>query len=118
MTNSKLKGLYSKSGCFVYRCPGCLGTHYIPVVGPKAWGFNWDLEKPTLTPSVVEWSDGYPEEGIPSYRCHHYVREGMIDFLGDCTHKVRGAISLEPIPLAWMDARFRAASNLSEERPT
>ncbi|MGC4033677.1 MAG: hypothetical protein QM754_18485 [Tepidisphaeraceae bacterium] len=31
------------------------------------------------------------------YRCHSFVRDGQIEFLGDCTHELAGkTVPLEP----------------------
>ena len=50
----------------------------------KVHQFNGNREAPTLSPSLlVHWKDG--ETGKP-YCCHSYVRDGKIQFLGDCTH--------------------------------
>ena len=81
-------------------CPGCEDFHGVPVaigehqaVGGadrRAWGWNGDREKPTLTPSVlVNKQDGrYHVPGRPT--CHLYLRDGVIEFLGDCTHSLAG----------------------------
>lgn len=77
-----------------WKCPGCKGFHAIPVTGPYAWGFNEDLAKPTLTPSVLERVDGWtdPEDDsfhIEPRRCHFFLRDGRAQFLDDCTHDMK-----------------------------
>jgi hypothetical protein len=69
-----------------FSCPGCKRLHMIPVTGPKAWGFNGDLEKPTLTPSILATLEGPTWKAI----CHSFVTDGRIQFLGDCTHALSG----------------------------
>lgn len=71
-----------------YECPGCGFWHYIPI-RPSAsnpqvlWEYNGDDEQPTLKPSVrVRWST--------QQVCHHFVRDGRIEFLSDCTNKLAG----------------------------
>lgn len=74
-------------------CPGCDGAHGVVVESPNGWGFNGDLERPTITPSVLvngirnpetpEWNAAHP-------RCHSYVRDGRIEFLSDCEHALAG----------------------------
>lgn len=78
-------------------CPGCGASHVVPTTGPnswgKEWGFNDDLEHPTLTPSVLVHPHGILlEDGSvgQSPLCHSFVRNGRIEFLGDCTHALAG----------------------------
>lgn len=96
-----------------FRCPGCGDTHEIPVaaanVSGKAWGFNGSVERPTFTPSILVRSghfvqDGragecwcaydreHPDDpsGFKCGICHSFVRDGCIEFLGDCTHALAG----------------------------
>jgi hypothetical protein len=71
-----------------YRCPGCSEHHWIPVTGPKAWGFDGNLESPTVTPSVKHtWHEG--EERTPKC-CHYFLRAGRFEYCGDCTHSLAG----------------------------
>lgn len=79
-------------------CPGCNGVHGIAFgegTGPR-WGWNGNAEKPTFTPSIlVRYSgddDGKPVEEV----CHSFVTDGLIQFLGDCTHALAG--QTVPIP--------------------
>lgn len=86
-----------------WRCPGCGRLHNIPVTGAHAWGFNGDLAKPTLHPSVLEWVEPFsdpedPKFHIPGYRCHFFLRDGVVEFLADCTHENRNRhMPLNPI---------------------
>lgn len=69
-------------------CPGCGITHSIPVTGEKAWGFNDNVTCPTLTPSVkAQWPI---QEGRAKYTCHFFLKDGVFEFLGDCTHEKAG----------------------------
>jgi hypothetical protein len=101
----------------VFYCPGCKGGHAIPVEGPNAaefsangtvWGWNGSLECPTFTPSILVRTGHYaggqqsacwctynaehPEAPAPfeCTVCHSFVRDGKIQFLGDCTHALAG----------------------------
>lgn len=78
-------------------CPGCETHHRVVVKVPPdhpntpVWGFNGDLERPTFTPSVLVNKDARPDDvARGAHRCHCFVREGMIQFLGDCTHSLAG----------------------------
>jgi len=60
----------------LYWCPGCQERHSIRVAGdgvpPPSWTWNGDTAKPTFAPSVHYV--GY---------CHHFVRDGRIEFCSD-----------------------------------
>lgn len=92
-------------GGIVFWCPGCDSSHQIAVgagPGPR-WSWNGDVHKPTFTPSIRTWWDepsdvpGEDEDRSKDrpHVCHSYVTDGVIDFLGDCTHALRGK---HPIP--------------------
>ena len=76
-------------------CEPCDSHHSVPVVvGPnppekKVWGFNGDLKKPTLTPSVhyLGWKD---QNGNIKGKCHLFLRNGMVQYLSDCSHDMAG----------------------------
>lgn len=86
-----------------FACPGCGENHGLPVgdgTRHPRWTFNGDKQKPTLTPSILArtgpWVSG-PKQGQTEI-CHSYVRDGQIQFLGDCTHKLAGqTVPLPPI---------------------
>lgn len=98
-------------GKFVhFRCPGCDSVHGITVESPNGWGWNGDLERPTFTPSVLVHphktlidptlkGDALtaPENVTDTPRCHSFVTDGRIQFLGDCTHALAGqTVDLPP----------------------
>ena len=76
-------------------CPGC---NRMKTVCPKRWHWNGDVDRPTLSPSILETCGPYPEGTKRAGQkdiCHSFVRDGQIEFLGDCTHDKRG---LMPLP--------------------
>jgi hypothetical protein len=73
----------------VFWCPGCEEPHMPRVQGAVTWTWNGDRIRPTLTPSILV-SDS------AGARCHSYVTDGQIQFLGDCTHALAG--QTVPIP--------------------
>lgn len=77
-----------------FDCPGCKDPHVIPTVGPKAWGFNGSMDKPTLTPSILvrrtAWDPDDADAVAQQVVCHSFVTDGRIQFLGDCTHDLKG----------------------------
>jgi len=67
-------------------CPACKSNHQID----ERWTFNGDFEKPTISPSLHLFHKGNEEENIPPYTCHSFIRDGKIQYLDDCTHKLAG----------------------------
>lgn len=92
-----------------FMCPGCGSRHVVHVgdgPGPR-WSWNGDMDKPTLSPSVLVRSGHYashnsgecwcdynrkhPDDAwVECTICHSFVVDGQIQFLGDCTHKLAG----------------------------
>lgn len=73
-----------------YHCPGCGHAHGVPT---KRWNWNGCTKKPTLSPSVRHYipkmEEGeitYPEQTI----CHYFIKDGFIEFCGDCPHPLAG----------------------------
>lgn len=70
-----------------FHCPGCKCGHRFFKDG--RWQFNGDYEKPTFSPSLL--NTHLPNDArTKGLRCHLFVRDGMIQFLGDCTHELAG----------------------------
>lgn len=72
-----------------FECPGCDEKHVFRLreEGEESAyaGPIWTLEgvaPPTFSPSLFLKRE--------SYKCHLYLREGKIEFLGDCTHSLAG----------------------------
>lgn len=97
----------AEGGRLLFFCPGCNEAHQVTVgdgPGPR-WGFNGDYDRPTFTPSVLvrgyaverdgdgkwtgQWKRDAAGNPVPSV-CHSFVRDGQIQFLGDCTHALAG----------------------------
>ena len=87
---SKLAKVTSEvGGGLMFYCPGCRLHHYFRIErGPKwngepVWSWNGDMDKPTFSPSL----------GInmgKDCQCHLFVRDGKIEYLGDCYHELAG----------------------------
>ncbi len=81
----------------MFYCHGCKMSH-MPIVKAghyhtKVCQWNGSLDKPTFKPSIKVQ---YPWKGIEQL-CHSYVTDGKIQYLGDCTHELKGqTIELEP----------------------
>jgi hypothetical protein len=104
--SAKLRSI--EGGRWAYWCQGCEELH---MVGP-GWSFDGNLDRPTFSPSVLVTSghyapgfdaakdtcwcryyDAHPDErddGFTCGRCHTFIRAGMVEFLGDCTHALAG----------------------------
>lgn len=74
------------------------------------WLFTGDLEKPYFSPSVhvrtghyasgnftenecwCTYNKNHPneQEDFACYICHSFIRDGVIEFLDDCTHALAG----------------------------
>jgi len=88
---------------YVFWCPGCEMPHVYWTKLSKAsqpeqpiWSFNGDLEKPTFSPSLLM----YGTEASP--RCHLFLREGRLEFVGDSQHKLAGqVVDLPALPEGW-----------------
>lgn len=68
-----------------YYCPGCKHNHGVPA---ERWSWNGSLESPTLSPSVKHYIRH--EDGTCETICHYFVREGRIEYCGDCPHDLKG----------------------------
>lgn len=106
----KMKGM----GWYVINCPAC-GEHVIAVNPPfsngAAWSFNNNFDKPTFSPSLVVRTGKMVDPNHPmspdtmgeryNRICHSFIRNGMIQFLSDCTHELAG----QTVPL--LDVQLR-----------
>ncbi|MEY5097591.1 MAG: hypothetical protein RJA36_310 [Pseudomonadota bacterium] len=76
-------------------CPGCDAVHGV-TTDPLGWTWNGDVEKPTLSPSLLT-NAGKAHSTAPI--CHCFVRDGRIEFLSDSTHALAGqTVDLPPWP--------------------
>lgn len=88
-------GSVEKSTIVLFECPGCEEGHQIDTA---KWEFNNDYENPTFSPSYLTWVDPNPKADpkfrngkyYNGFRCHSFIRNGYIEFLSDCTHKLAG----------------------------
>lgn len=79
-----------------YWCQGCESCHAVRVNverdGWPAWTWDGNVDAPTFSPSVLVTYDWHGDDGEPDLpeRCHTFIRGGIVEFLGDCTHKFAG----------------------------
>lgn len=81
-------------------CPGCDSAHRFTVESVSAerisWEWDGDLEHPSFEPSYLTWWTRTTGE---NFRCHSYLRDGVWDFLSDCTHELAGQkVPMVPVP--------------------
>jgi len=69
-----------------FQCPGCKCAH---AIAKGVWGWNGSLENPTFTPSVLTGHPNEKGEQFAVNRCHSFVTDGKIQFLGDCWHELK-----------------------------
>lgn len=81
---------------WLFYCEGCEQHHGVwtskPIIvddKPHKWTFNGDVDNPTFEPSIhiqrkVSGQD--KKETI----CHSFIRDGKIQYLNDCKHKLKG----------------------------
>lgn len=76
---------------------GVAGEHTVPFRGESGWFFDGNLERPTLSPSLLlTMTVGQQRQ---KFVCHSFVKDGSIQYLGDCTHPLAGqTIELPEIP--------------------
>jgi hypothetical protein len=95
----RLDPRYWPEGGYGHWCPGCDCGHEISVDAPNPsgarWTFNGNRYRPTFAPSVNirtgKYADPtFDDATVPSSICHYFVRDGMIQFLDDCTHALAG----------------------------
>ena len=95
---------------YEFWCPGCNRHHFA-----KKSIWNIDLKTNTLHPSYLiqgvnssdEWETDKNDDfifengrakGSHDTRCHSFVRNGTIQYLTDCTHKLSGkTVPMEPL---------------------
>lgn len=66
-------------------CPACDCYH----VFDSRWTFNGDVDKPTFSPSMCVNCVDEKYLNEQTVRCHSFVRNGQIQYLGDCTHDMK-----------------------------
>lgn len=93
--------LLSMGESLYFQCPGCdmLHPYHVSGNGPM-WQWNKNAEAPTFTPSLLVDKDR------PERRCHLFLTDGKIQFLGDCFHDLKNqTVDMVDIPDldVWLD---------------
>jgi hypothetical protein len=79
-----------------FYCPGCGYEHHVPISPLTGytvlWEFNGDLERPTITPSILRYAAGSEP------RCHLVITDGVIHYGSDCDHALASqAVDMPPM---------------------
>lgn len=104
------------TGQLTFWCPGCDAGHTITYGGADTWTWDGNAERPTFSPSVLAFPHRtFIDEDLPmgdepgqllhpsnrkmTPRCHSFVRDGRIEYLGDCEHAAAGTtVDMVSIP--------------------
>lgn len=80
---------------YLFHCPACDRHHKIN----DRWDFDGNFEAPTIRPSILGTGTRPDKDGNwHEWRCHSYIKNGHIEYLGDCTHDMAGqTVELKPI---------------------
>lgn len=78
---------------YAHWCPGCNEVHQLPYPN-KGWSFNGDVNAPTFSPSFK--IETPRPAGV--YVCHYVLTAGVLTFLPDCSHALRGPVPLPELP--------------------
>lgn len=93
-------------GKMMFWCPGCKDYHGVD----NTWQISGTPDNPTFNPSVLVTNGHYAPGFVPGgdcwctynekhpdqpshyacSRCHSFVRDGMIEFLSDSSHRLAG----------------------------
>lgn len=90
----------NEPGCYTFFCEGCNMHHQVwtQTPGKPQWSFNGDLEKPTFSPSLLVRYPQWDGEKQVEKVCHSFIKDGLIQYLGDCTHKFANmTIPIKPV---------------------
>lgn len=78
-------------------CPGCRGIHTIN----DSWKIDETVVGVTIKPSVLVRVPNHPQ----LERCHSFITNGEIRFLGDCTHDLKNKTVPLPEFEMWDEGR-------------
>lgn len=84
-----------------FYCPACKDMHSFSNGVPSGvvWEWNGNMEVPSFHPSL---------RYLSGTRCHLFLKEGVIEFLGDCPHDMRGQkVPLQEIPEEFLGSLTR-----------
>lgn len=88
---------YADSDDLGHWCPGCQRVHILPWKR-GGWTFDGNMTSPTFSPSFKhEWNEWDGAAKVHRV-CHYVLTAGVLNFCGDSTHSLRGAVPMPPLP--------------------
>lgn len=107
VTTEMLDGVPQCRGLWVW-CPGCEKAHRIRVTledgttvgeGP-IWSWNGRIDEGfSIDPSLLAWTGKRDEPEPGDRRCHSFIKDGVWQFLPDCTHALADShVPMVPVP--------------------
>lgn len=70
----------TSDGRVLFWCVACDECHWFNT----SWTLSGTDDKPTVNPSIAVSMPPTP------YLCHSFIRDGQIEYLADCNHKLAG----------------------------
>jgi hypothetical protein len=99
----------TKSGTYrrlLHWCEACGHVHGVriddgPLTESPKWTWDGDREKPTLSPSVLNFTTD-PDTGARETLCHYHLKAGIIEYCADNPHALNGkSVPLVDIPASY-----------------
>lgn len=94
-------------GLLMFYCPGCEKVHGVGLRSKRpGWEYNGNPDAPTFSPSILVTSHHWDpkKQANTAEICHSFVRDGYIQFLSDCAHKLAGqTVELPEWPYAYRE---------------
>ena len=83
---AKFEKIENTKGQYQFYCKGCDMFHDVWTENEgyehPIWDFNQDIDKPTISPSIFVYT-------YTNQKCHSFIKNGMIQYLNDCTHELK-----------------------------
>lgn len=99
------------AGGLAHWCPACNSMHAFAIDGKNSSGAQWtwdgNVEAPSFSPSmnIIINPKGHKHHNpnCSTDVCHYFLKGGVIEYLGDCTHALRG----QKVPLPELPRHLR-----------
>lgn len=89
---------------YAYFCIGCNKLHFFGVNAEGHHSWNNDYDKPTISPSLLQ---NFRADSI----CHSFIRNGTIEYLGDCFHSLKNQIIPLPDTSTWNEQALKESES-------
>lgn len=89
---AKFVKMLGREDSYLFECAACLNSHWVNFDQKETpcWFFvNRDIDSPTVTPSIrVSFTYLNDQDVELTNTCHFFIKNGMQEFCGDCTHEL------------------------------